>query len=101
MNYRKDKYGNDISILGYGCMRFSKKAGRIDLKKTNREIMTAFRNGVNYFDTAYVYPGSEAALGKILSQSLGFPSPYSGKSLYCNKITTLFDKEHRRHGKVF
>ena len=29
--------------------------------------MTAFRNGVNYFDTAYVYPGSEAALGKILS----------------------------------
>ena len=23
MNYRKDKYGNDISILGYGCMRFS------------------------------------------------------------------------------
>lgn len=67
MNYRKDKYGNDISILGYGCMRFSKKAGRIDLKKTNREIMTAFRNGVNYFDTAYVYPGSEAALGKILS----------------------------------
>ena len=53
MNYRKDKYGNDISILGYGCMRFSKKAGRIDLKKTNREIMTAFRNGVNYFDTAY------------------------------------------------
>ena len=38
MNYRKDKYGNDISILGYGCMRFSKKAGRIDLKKTTEKL---------------------------------------------------------------
>ena len=31
MQYRKDKYGNPISVLGYGCMRFSTKAGRIDL----------------------------------------------------------------------
>ena len=22
MNYRKDKYGNDLSVLGFGCMRF-------------------------------------------------------------------------------
>ena len=33
MNYRKDKYGNNISVLGYGCMRFTQKAGRIDLDK--------------------------------------------------------------------
>ena len=69
MNYRKDKYGNEISILGYGCMRFSKTAGRIDMEKTEREIMTAFRGGVNYYDTAYVYAGSEAALGEILERN--------------------------------
>ena len=69
MNYRKDKYGNNISILGYGCMRFSKTAGKIDMEKTEQEIMTAFRNGVNYYDTAYVYAGSEAALGEILERN--------------------------------
>ncbi len=67
MNYRTDKYGNQISILGYGCMRFTSNGGRIDLEKAEREIMAAFRAGVNYYDTAYVYPGSEAALGEILS----------------------------------
>ena len=65
MQYRKDKYGNDISMLGYGCMRFSKKGRGIDLAKANREIMAAYRRGVNYFDTAYIYPGSEDALGRI------------------------------------
>ena len=29
MKYRKDKYGNELSILGYGCMRFPKKHGKI------------------------------------------------------------------------
>lgn len=43
MQYRKDKYGNDISVLGYGCMRFTQTAGRIDLKKTEEEILAAFR----------------------------------------------------------
>ena len=69
MNYRKDKYGNDISILGYGCMRFTQTAGKIDLDKAEKEIMTAYHAGVNYYDTAYVYPGSEAALGEILERN--------------------------------
>ena len=50
-------------------MRFSRSAGRIDMDKTEREIMTAFRSGVNYYDTAYVYAGSEAALGEILERN--------------------------------
>jgi len=69
MQYRADKHGNKLSILGYGCMRFTKTAGIIDLEKTEREIMTAIRAGVNYFDTAYIYPGSEAALGTILERN--------------------------------
>ena len=69
MQYRNDKYGNPLSILGFGCMRFSKKGNAIDIDKAEKEIMTAYRNGVNYFDTAYIYPGSEDAIGKIFERN--------------------------------
>ena len=69
MNYRKDRYGNDLSILGYGCMRFPRKMGLIDMKATEEQILLAYSKGINYFDTAYIYPGSEAALGEILSKN--------------------------------
>ena len=69
MNYRNDKHGNSVSILGYGCMRFSQSLGKVDVKKAETEIMEAFRSGVNYYDTAYIYPGSEAALGEILERN--------------------------------
>ncbi len=69
MNYRTDKYGNKLSILGFGCMRFPQSMGKIDIAETEREILTAFHAGVNYYDTAYVYPGSEAALGEILERN--------------------------------
>ena len=69
MNYRLDKYGNEISVLGFGCMRFQQAKGRIDLEEAEREIMEAYRGGVNYFDTAYIYPGSEAAIGEIFERN--------------------------------
>ena len=69
MNYRLDRYGNKLSILGYGCMRFPKKLGAIDMEATEQQIMLAIEGGVNYFDTAYIYPGSEAALGQILEKN--------------------------------
>ncbi len=69
MQYREDRYHNPVSILGYGCMRFTKKGGSIELEKAEKEIMTAIENGVNYFDTAYIYSGSEVALGKILERN--------------------------------
>ncbi len=69
MNYRMDAKGNKISILGYGCMRFTTKGGKIDLQKAEKEILRAYDLGVNYYDTAYVYPGSEVALGEILEKN--------------------------------
>ncbi|MBE5851476.1 MAG: aldo/keto reductase [Lachnospiraceae bacterium] len=65
MQYRKNKNGADISLLGYGCMRFTRKGNSIDLEKAQKELAHAIENGVNYFDTAYIYPGSEAAIGEI------------------------------------
>jgi len=44
-------------------MRFSR-----DKAETERMILTAIKNGVNYFDTAYIYPGSEKTLGEILAK---------------------------------
>ena len=69
MHYRLDKYGNKLSALGFGCLRFPQKMGRIDLEETEREILYAIDQGVNYFDTAYIYGGSEAALGEILEKN--------------------------------
>lgn len=69
MKYRKDKYGNELSILGFGCMRFPRKMGKIDMEETEKEIMTAYNAGVNYYDTAYIYPGSEAAIGEIFKKN--------------------------------
>ena len=69
MQYRKDKHGEEVSVLGFGCMRFSKKGGGIDIDKAEREIMLAYREGVNYYDTAYAYSGSEAAIGEIFERN--------------------------------
>ncbi len=69
MQYRNDRYGNPISLLGFGCMRFTKKGNSIDIDKAEREVMEAIRGGVNYLDTAYIYPGSEAAVGEILKRN--------------------------------
>ncbi|MBR3769224.1 MAG: aldo/keto reductase [Lachnospiraceae bacterium] len=46
-------------------MRFTRKGNAIDLEKAQKELAHAIENGVNYFDTAYIYPGSEAAIGEI------------------------------------
>ena len=69
MQYRTDKYNRDISILGYGCMRFSKKGNAIDIDKAESELMYAIDHGVTYLDTAYIYPGSEVAVGQILAKN--------------------------------
>lgn len=68
MQYRVNpKNGDSISQLGYGCMRFPRKGGLIDQEKTTALIAAAIEGGINYFDTAYIYPGSEEALGRALA----------------------------------
>lgn len=69
MLYRPDRKGRPISQLGYGCMRFTRKGSGIDYEKAEREVLLAIDQGVNYFDTAYIYPGSEECLGRILAEN--------------------------------
>ena len=68
MRYRTDRYGNQISQLGFGCMRFSRKGNGIDYDAVEKQILLAIEKGINYFDTAYIYPGSEECLGKVLEK---------------------------------
>ncbi|WP_251197222.1 aldo/keto reductase [Anaerotardibacter muris] len=71
MEYRIDpKSGNELSILGFGCMRFpTSRPGKIDMLRTELLILEAIASGINYFDTAYLYAGSEEALGTILQKN--------------------------------
>ncbi|MDR3312173.1 MAG: aldo/keto reductase [Spirochaetaceae bacterium] len=55
--------GNKLSVLGFGCMRFPRAAD-----ETERLVIDAIEAGINYFDTAYIYPGSEETLGGILAK---------------------------------
>lgn len=69
MQYRiNQKDGRSLSILGYGCLRYTKKGTAIDQEKAEREMACAIEHGVNYFDTAYTYGGSEVCLGKFLAK---------------------------------
>jgi predicted aldo/keto reductase-like oxidoreductase len=49
-------------------MRFPRLLGAIDIKKTEELVLRSIEGGVNYFDTAWIYPGSEDALGGILEK---------------------------------
>ncbi len=93
MNYRTDKYGNRLSILGFGCLRLPQKNKHIDMAETEREILQAIDQGVNYFDTAYIYPGSEAALGEILEKNNARDKVYIATKLPHYLIKSVEDME--------
>ena len=70
MKYRTDgRSGNRLSILGFGCMRFPRNIAGTDMRKTEELVMRAVDGGVNFFDTAWLYPGNEEALGAVLERN--------------------------------
>jgi len=70
MQYRIDKKsGNKLSVLGFGCMRFPKNITGFDMRKTEEMLMRSIEGGVNYFDTAWIYPGSEEAVGTVFERN--------------------------------
>lgn len=52
--------------LGFGLMRLPKKGMGIDVAQTAQMVDEFLDAGFTYFDTAYVYPGSEEATRKAL-----------------------------------
>lgn len=68
------KTGRNISILGLGCMRLpqTEADGKwvIDREKALEMVDVAYKSGINYFDTAYMYHDgqSEDFMGDALSR---------------------------------
>ena len=102
MEYRQDKYGNRLSALGFGCMRFQRGVTGIDMTAAEQQILAAVEGGVNYFDTAYIYPGSESAIGEIFERNGLREKVYIATKLphYLigsrETLDKLFDEELRR-----
>lgn len=68
---RIDKLGIDVSLLGFGCMRFPTTAeGKIDEPLAEKMLDEAYATGINYFDTAFPYHNgdSEPFVGKVMSK---------------------------------
>ena len=69
MRYRRmPKNGDELSILGFGCMRLPVQQGKVDEARAISQIHCAIDKGVNYLDTAWPYHAgeSEVVLGKAL-----------------------------------
>jgi len=94
MQYRSDrKSGNQLSIMGFGCMRFPRNLTQIDVDRTEQLIVKAVQEGINYFDTAYAYGGSELALGQILAKNNLRQKIYLATKLPFSKCKTYSDFE--------
>lgn len=65
---KNQKNGDELSVLGFGCMRFPMKGTAIDEERSIAMIRSSIENGMNYFDTAYFYHNgkSETLLGNAL-----------------------------------
>lgn len=91
MNYRVNPKNNDkLSILGFGCMRFAK-----DEREVEEQIIYAIEKGVNYFDTAYIYPNSEAILGRVLAKG------YRHRVKIATKLPPYLIKKYEDLDKIF
>lgn len=62
-----EKYlGETIAKLGFGCMRLPKNDKGFDSETINAMVDAFLDAGFTYFDTAYVYAGSEEAVREAL-----------------------------------
>ncbi|MGB3368117.1 MAG: aldo/keto reductase [Acidaminobacteraceae bacterium] len=91
MKYSLNPKNNDqLSVLGFGCMRFSKSESEVE-----KQIIHAIEMGVNYFDTAYIYPNSEIILGRVLAKG------YREKVNIATKLPPYLVKKYEDFDKLF
>ena len=94
------KTNQKVSLLGFGCMRFPVINGednRIDYNRSFEMIDQAYKNGVNYFDTAYGYHGGESE--KFVGTAL---KKYPRESFFlASKMPPWFVKEKADLERIF
>ena len=59
-------FGQSVPKLGFGLMRLPRRAGFTDIEQTKAMVDLFLEAGFTYFDTAYVYLGSEKAIKAAL-----------------------------------
>jgi predicted aldo/keto reductase-like oxidoreductase len=95
MLYRTNgKNGEKLSQLAFGCMRLPRRGRGIDLEASQKLIDRAIGAGVNYFDTAWMYPGNEVAVGKLLA-------PYRARVNIATKMPMVLVKRPEDFDKYF
>lgn len=91
---RMENLDIETSMLGFGCMRFPQKDGKIDEELSEKMIDRAIACGVNYIDTAYPYHGgdSEPFVGRVLDK---YPrnSYFLATKLPCWEVNSLEDAQ--------
>jgi len=91
MQYRvNQKNGDNLSVLGFGCMRLPGSE-----EESTRLLRHAIDNGVNYLDTAYVYRGKEALMGKALAGG------YRERVKIATKLPPYLVRKYEDFDKIF
>ncbi len=94
------RISDSVSRFGMGCMRLPRTKDEkgndvIDEEESIGMIRYAIEKGVNYFDTAYAYEGSEKVLGKALKGG------YREKVMIATKCPMYEIKEYGDYQRVF
>jgi|GEM_PF-42769 len=105
MIYRDFK-GEKLSALGLGTMRMPVVDGKeesIDEEKAREMVDFAMKNGINYYDTAWMYHGgnSERMIGKILADyprgSFNLATKFPGNIREnISRVEEIFEEQLRR-----
>ena len=92
----------DVSLIGFGLMRLprvSETSFDIDYEAAEKLIDHAMESGINYYDMAYTYAGSESFAGRALSK---YPRDSYYLATKCPpwKLKTAEDFEHIFEGQL-
>ena len=65
-----NRFGEESGKLGFGLMRLPRlESGEFDKEQIKQMIDTFLDAGFTYFDTAFVYPGSEEVMKECLMKT--------------------------------
>ncbi len=79
--------------LGFGLMRLPKKDEKIILSETAKMVDMFLERGGTYFDTAYVYEGSEEIVKKAITERHSRDSYTMASKMASWKVTDTFTAE--------
>ncbi len=86
--------------LGFGMMRLPREGKEIDIEKTKEMVDAFMAAGGKYFDTAYVYEGSEEAVGKALCSRYPRDSYYLATKLNAGDFCCKSEEEAKKEIEV-